>query len=141
MTKKISYVDRTLSNPGLDRKTVTNDNFNRFNYINPYTHTYTVKKGYALPVTAYKMIPSRIGLAHGGDTGCPDLVPDQIYTQYKLDCILPENSTFICNDHLCKEIISNDTPIIKNETRIGKCYGDGCINKDWEILNSKIYSL
>ena len=122
---KIKYVDLILSSPGLDKKTITDEYFSKYDYINPHTHIYTVKEGYSLPVTGYKMVPNRF---FG-------------YSQYKVDCTLPENSTFMCNDRSCKHIISNDTPIINSEKYIGKCYGEDCVENDWSFFNAKEFTL
>lgn len=106
-TREINFIGRNLVHPGLES-------------VSDTAGMYKIKEGYNLPVTAYKMVPasgSFISIGH---------------TKYNLDCVLPENSTFSCKDKFCKEIFSDCTPVINNETFVGKCFGSGCMDNDWE---------
>jgi len=106
---EVKSIDRILTHSGL---------IHIPDSVSGYTidgqQTYKVKEGYELPVTSYKMVPTRYG-----------------YTRYKLDCVLPEDSRFSCSDKFCKEIISFSKPVINSETQSGMCYGNRCVDNDW----------
>jgi len=112
--REIRFIDRILTHPELEHTT------------NDFVNYYKIKEGYQLPVTAYKMVPNgRIG-----------------YKKYKVDCVLPENSVFWCDDTFCKEINSSAVPVIKGETYVGECFGKGCMNDNYKFENpTKTYEL
>jgi len=106
-TREINFIGRNLVHPG-------------FELVPDNPGMYKIKEGYNLPVTAYKMVPASKSVISIG------------HTKYRLDCVLPETSTFSCKDKFCKEIFSDCTPVINKETFVGKCFGSGCMDNDWE---------
>lgn len=109
-TKNINFIDRVLEHQGLVM--IPGDG--------NMPHQYMVKEGYKLPVTAYKLIPGRIG-----------------YTKNKLDCTLPQGSFFWCADKYCREIQTDVAPIIDREYKVGNCFGKGCMDQDLESMRKK----
>lgn len=106
--RNIYFVKRELKHPGIE--SVRGDE----------KGMYRVKEGYNLPVTAHKMVKNQFG-----------------YTHNKIDYFLPGNSLFWCKDMYCQEIQSMATPIMKEEYKLGDCFGTGCMDNDFETMKKK----
>jgi len=95
----------------------------------PDINMYKIKEGYNFPVTACTMMPNDMG-------DCEE---------YKLECSLPENSTFYCRDDNCKQIVSSAKSQIHNKTYVGLgSNGNRDLDKSWEfpyLDGRRVYTL
>lgn len=78
---------------------------------------YRVKKNHSLQFTGDKMV---------WDRWC--------YTRYEVDYIFPENSLFWCEDNFCQNLYTRAEPEMKNERKVGVCFGLDCIRTDFERM-------